>query len=222
MSAALTKSPTPTGLPAATFNRVLDEGYGPGAWYGADLRTAVGEVSDAAAFKRPAAGRHNIAEVALHHAYWAEQIAGKLTGALWTVTGLTTSVKAATLAADWQGNFSAPVGSITTTPSRIPAVWDWSRLPAPLTRRRVLGVALDDLVRLHLDDIRLVLNHRSLIVVQAVQLILPVELGHNVSRFHVCASGRALHQNECEIAAEGTAAAAAGRSAGEVTQRVAG
>ena len=80
MSAALTKTPTPAGLPAATFNRILDEGYGPGAWYGADLSTAVGEVSDAAAFTRPAAGRHNIAEVALHHAYWAEQIAGKLTG----------------------------------------------------------------------------------------------------------------------------------------------
>jgi len=80
MSATATKTATPTGLPAATFNRILDEGYGTGAWYGSDLRTAVSDVAPAQAFKRPAKGRHNIAEVALHHAYWAEQIAGKLTG----------------------------------------------------------------------------------------------------------------------------------------------
>ena len=81
MSAIAHKTTTPTGLPAATFNRILDEGYGAGAWYGSDLRTAVADVSAAQAFKRPAKGRHNIAEVALHHAYWAEQITGKLTGA---------------------------------------------------------------------------------------------------------------------------------------------
>lgn len=81
MSATTTKTPTPTGLPAATFNRILDEGYGPGAWYGSDLRAAIAEVRPKAAFVRPASGRHNIAEVALHHAYWAGQIESKLTGA---------------------------------------------------------------------------------------------------------------------------------------------
>ena len=80
MSATATKTPTPAGLPAATFTRILDEGYGPGAWYGSDLRAAVSEVSAEDAFKRPAKGRHNIAEVALHQAYWAGQIASKLTG----------------------------------------------------------------------------------------------------------------------------------------------
>ena len=80
MSTTLTKSPTPTGLPAGTFNRILDEGYGPGAWYGSDLRAAVGDVTAAAAFKRPAKTRHNIAEIAMHQAYWAGQIAAKLTG----------------------------------------------------------------------------------------------------------------------------------------------
>ena len=69
MSATLTKTPTKTGLPPATLNRILDEGYGPGAWYGSDLRAAVGDVKKATAFTRPAKGRHNIAEVALHHAY---------------------------------------------------------------------------------------------------------------------------------------------------------
>lgn len=80
MSATATKTATPTGLPAVTFKRILEEGYGPGAWYGSDLRAAVAEVTPATAFTRPAKGRHNIAEVALHHAYWSGQIAGKLTG----------------------------------------------------------------------------------------------------------------------------------------------
>ena len=80
MSATSTKTFTPTGLPAATFNRILDEGYGVGAWYGSDLRTATADISAADAFKRPAEGRHNIAEVALHHAYWADQSTGKLLG----------------------------------------------------------------------------------------------------------------------------------------------
>ena len=81
MSTTLTKTPTPTGLPTGTLNRILDEGYGPGAWYGSDLRAAVADVSAADAFKRPADGRHNIAEIAIHQAYWAGQIAAKLTGA---------------------------------------------------------------------------------------------------------------------------------------------
>jgi len=81
MSATAAKTPTPTGLPAATFNRILDEGYGPGAWYGADLRTAVVDTPAAEAFTRPAKGRHNIAEVALHAAFWANEATSRLTGA---------------------------------------------------------------------------------------------------------------------------------------------
>ena len=81
MSVIETKTTSPSGFPTATFNPILEEGYGPGAWYGSDLRAAVSEVPAATAFARPASGRHNIAEIALHHAYWAEQIAGKLTGA---------------------------------------------------------------------------------------------------------------------------------------------
>ena len=80
MSATVTKTPTPKGLPSSAFNRILDEGYGPGAWYGSDMRAAVGAVKKAIAFTRPAKGSHNIAEVALHHAYWAGQITSKLTG----------------------------------------------------------------------------------------------------------------------------------------------
>ena len=61
--------------------RILKEGYGAGAWHGPDLQSAVADVSDAAAFKRPAPGRHNIAEIALHHAWFVRSVISQLTDA---------------------------------------------------------------------------------------------------------------------------------------------
>ena len=65
---------------AATLGRILAEGYGPGAWHGADLKAALADVSEAAAFKRPAASRHSIAEIALHHAFCTRTVRERLTG----------------------------------------------------------------------------------------------------------------------------------------------
>ncbi|MGW4380957.1 L-threonylcarbamoyladenylate synthase [Kitasatospora sp. NPDC004531] len=39
-----------------------------------------------------------------------------------------------------KGRPADQVGSITTTPSRIPSVFDWSRLPSGLTHRKLLGL----------------------------------------------------------------------------------
>ncbi len=61
--------------------RILEEGYGPGAWHGADMKAALADVSPEAAYWRPAPGRHNIAEIALHHAYCVRGVRGRLTGA---------------------------------------------------------------------------------------------------------------------------------------------
>jgi hypothetical protein len=61
--------------------RVLREGYGPGAWHGADMKAAIEAVTAEDAFRRPAAGRHNIAELALHHAYYVREVRSRLTGA---------------------------------------------------------------------------------------------------------------------------------------------
>jgi DinB family protein len=61
--------------------RILDEGYGPGAWHGSDLKAAAADVSPELAFWRAAAGRHNIAEIALHHAFCARAVRAKLSGA---------------------------------------------------------------------------------------------------------------------------------------------
>src|SRR5215472_10096189 len=70
-----------SAAPEARFlARVLDEGYGPGAWHGPDLKAALADVTPELAFWRLAAGRHNIAEVALHHAYCARSVRGQLSG----------------------------------------------------------------------------------------------------------------------------------------------
>ena len=61
-------------------SRILNEGYGPGAWHGADLRAALADVNVTTAFERPGVGRHNIAEIALHHAYYVRSVRGRLTG----------------------------------------------------------------------------------------------------------------------------------------------
>ena len=60
--------------------RLLDESYGPGAWHGANLKMALGDVTPDLAYWRPGAERHNIAEIALHHAYTARSVRGRLLG----------------------------------------------------------------------------------------------------------------------------------------------
>ena len=62
-------------------SRVLQEGFGTGAWHGPDLKAALRDVTSALAFWRPAAGRHNIAEIALHHAYFVRSVRAQLSGA---------------------------------------------------------------------------------------------------------------------------------------------
>lgn len=80
MTSMTSKTATPAGIPGAVLRRILDEGYGPDAWYGAGLGTAIEGVSAEAAFTRPGRGRHSIAEIALHHAYWTREVRGRLTG----------------------------------------------------------------------------------------------------------------------------------------------
>jgi hypothetical protein len=60
--------------------RVTQEGYGPGAWHGPDLKAALTDVSAKVAFWRPGPGRHNIAEIALHHAYFVRSVVSQLSG----------------------------------------------------------------------------------------------------------------------------------------------
>ncbi|HKW34506.1 MAG TPA: DinB family protein [Candidatus Acidoferrum sp.] len=71
---------TQTQQAGSFLPRILDEGYGPEAWHGPDLKATLADVSEEVAFWRPAPGRHNIAEVALHHAYCVRSVRGQLSG----------------------------------------------------------------------------------------------------------------------------------------------
>jgi hypothetical protein len=75
----MVKTESASGVDTRLLSRILTEGYGPGAWHGADIKAAIADVSPQAAFRRPAAGRHNIAEIALHHAYYVHSVRGRLT-----------------------------------------------------------------------------------------------------------------------------------------------
>jgi hypothetical protein len=73
---------TTTTTKTPILARILAEGYGPpeGAWHGPDLKAALADVSPELAFWRPAPDRHNIAELALHHAYFIRSVRGDLSG----------------------------------------------------------------------------------------------------------------------------------------------
>lgn len=75
----ITKTPI-SQVPAPVLSRILEEGYGAGAWHGPDLETALVDVNAELAFQRPGPGRHNIAEIALHHAWVLRSVVGQLTG----------------------------------------------------------------------------------------------------------------------------------------------
>lgn len=70
----------PGGRDLALLPRLLREGFGPGAWHGPDLNAAVADVTPATAHWRPGSGRHNIAEVVMHHAWYVRTVTGELTG----------------------------------------------------------------------------------------------------------------------------------------------
>lgn len=79
-TASPTKTTLASGIDPSIPSRILEEGYGFGAWHGPDLEAALADVTPAVAFKRPAPGRHNVAEVAAHHAWCIRGVIAQLTG----------------------------------------------------------------------------------------------------------------------------------------------
>jgi hypothetical protein len=71
---------TDTRAGTETLSRILREGYGPGAWHGPDMAAAIADVTSDVAYQRPGAGRHNIAEIVVHHAWTVRNVVGSLTG----------------------------------------------------------------------------------------------------------------------------------------------
>ena len=70
----------PEGLTASVLARTLEEGYGPGAWHGPDMRAALTDVTRELAYWKPSPARHSIAEIAVHHAYHLHNVHSRLTG----------------------------------------------------------------------------------------------------------------------------------------------
>jgi hypothetical protein len=79
MSTATAKGPASfPRIDAQVLDRILQEGYGPGAWHGPDLKAAIADVSEDEAMWRPSPDRHNIAEIAIHHAFCAHVMRARL------------------------------------------------------------------------------------------------------------------------------------------------
>lgn len=72
------KTDVPSGLDARVLIRILEEGYGPGAWHGNDIKAAIEDVKIEDAFSRPGPGRHSIAEIALHHAFYVHSARSRM------------------------------------------------------------------------------------------------------------------------------------------------
>jgi hypothetical protein len=72
------KSPSVTATETRRLVRLLAESYGPGAWHGPDMKAAIADVDDDAAYWRPGPARHNVAEIALHHAFYLHSVRGRL------------------------------------------------------------------------------------------------------------------------------------------------
>jgi hypothetical protein len=81
MSIATAKTTINAPIDPAIGSRIVEEGYGPGAWHGADMRAALSDLSARDALWRPGAGRHNTAEIAVHHAGTVRSVISQLTGA---------------------------------------------------------------------------------------------------------------------------------------------
>lgn len=81
MSSTTTRKVTPTAaLDLTLLSRVAKEGYGDGAWHGNDFKAALADVTPDLAYWRPGPGRHNIAEIALHHAFTIRSVRSRLAG----------------------------------------------------------------------------------------------------------------------------------------------
>jgi len=73
-------SPKPTDPAIQNALLQIDEAYDARSWHGTNLRGSLRGVSPRVAAWRPAPGRHNIWELALHAAYWKYAVRRRITG----------------------------------------------------------------------------------------------------------------------------------------------
>lgn len=60
--------------------RLIEEGFSKKAWHGPNLRGAIRRVDATQASWRPASGRHSIADIVVHCAYWKYAVRRRIRG----------------------------------------------------------------------------------------------------------------------------------------------
>jgi len=68
------------GPEVAQLVAIIDQAYNKTSWHGTNLRGSLRRVTPEQAAWRPARGRHNIWEIAVHAAYWKYAAARRFTG----------------------------------------------------------------------------------------------------------------------------------------------
>ncbi|HVR42040.1 MAG TPA: DinB family protein [Thermoanaerobaculia bacterium] len=72
---------TPPAAPAVRLLlRILDEAFDRKAWHGTTLRGSIRGLTASEAVRRPSEGRHNVAELVMHAAYWKYTVRRRITG----------------------------------------------------------------------------------------------------------------------------------------------
>ena len=74
------KKATKVSSERALLLRLVDEGYDKAAWHGPNLKAGVRRVPALQAAWRPKTGKHNIAEIAVHCAYWKYAVRRRILG----------------------------------------------------------------------------------------------------------------------------------------------
>ncbi len=127
---------------------LLDEAWLTKAWHGPTLRGALKGVTASQAGWRPAAGRHNIWEIAVHAAYWKYAVARRLRGGKRGAFPMKGSnwfdAPDSADAAAWRDAL-AMLGEQQKALRQ--AVVDWHRAgrPNPSLARHVVGIAFHDI-----------------------------------------------------------------------------
>jgi hypothetical protein len=83
MSMKTLANPTPGPVIAAEIElllRILDESYDKKAWHGPNLKGSIRRVRAVEADWRPGPGRHSIADIVVHAAYWKYAVRRRLRG----------------------------------------------------------------------------------------------------------------------------------------------
>lgn len=79
MTTASARVPGRSAHQVALLLGLLDEAYNRPAWHGPNLRGSLSRLTAVEAARRPASGRHNIWEIAVHAAYWKYAVRRRLT-----------------------------------------------------------------------------------------------------------------------------------------------